>query len=155
MPQEGQISSGGGGALPRQESTIESPPSGVNLQMVLQKQIRRRLVAPVSRYRGQPSRRRHSRATAACLGRGASMSPGRTLSISTPPSPHPRSRPSPGAGRGDEPPPHLESSNRAVAANVAARPRHGGELGVAQRPKQESRRNTWNGRGMAGEVAQA
>src|SRR5260370_42608290 len=43
----------------------------------------------------------------------------------------------PRTGRVDEPRPHLESTYRAVAANVAARPRHGGERGVAQRPKQE------------------
>src|SRR5260370_15829187 len=50
---------------------------------------------------------RNSRATALCLGRDASMSRDRTLSL----------------------------PNRAVAANVAARPRHGGERGVFTGPE--------------------
>ncbi len=75
------------------------------------KQMRRRLVMPVSRYRGQPSRRRHGCATAACLGRDASWSRNCANALRT------------RAG--------------ATAANVAARTRHDGERSVAQRPKQE------------------
>jgi hypothetical protein len=77
--------------------------------VVLQKQMRRRPVVTVSRYRGQPSRRRHSCATAACLGRDASWS-----------------RSCPNA---------LQPRAGATAANVAARTRHRGERSVAQRPK--------------------
>src|SRR5258708_5716360 len=67
-------------------SLSERHPARRPSPVVLQKQIRCRLVVTVSRYRGQPGRRRHSRATAACLGRDASMSRDRTLSLPAEPS---------------------------------------------------------------------